>query len=471
MGYSREEYTYDGVSAQEWPVNFSLGFLDRADVRVYVKGELDGLGDQIFRTFTWLSDGLIRVTDPIAADTQVVIERTVSKDELEISLTNTGPITRDTLARGFTQLMMNIHELLDGRLDSFTGVLLDKVEGLRIQTLAYRDETLTIRDAAEVIRANAELERLAAETARLAAEAAQAAAEAEATQAGTERGLADAAKVAAQAAQGLAETAQAASEAARDLSLQYRDAAQAARDAAQAAQTGAETAETNAGTQATAAAGSASTAATEADRSKTEADNAAASAAAAAVFDPSTLITVPVGGVMHVLNSTVPDGFLKANGAALSRTAYEALFAVLGTTYGSGDGTTTFNLPDLRGEFIRGWDDGRGVDAGRAVGSSQDSENKAHSHDDTFSIASHNETFRVDMAANSSNGAIFANGSNVSVGGGSGSTSTLSTSGAQARDRLTWNINHSHSISGSVASAGGAEARPRNVAAMAVIRY
>lgn len=60
--------------------------------------------------------------------------------------------------------------------------------------------------------------------------------------------------------------------------------------------------------------------------------------------------------------SSAPSGFLKANGAAVSRTTYSALFALISTTFGVGDGSTTFNLPDLRGEFVRGYDDGRGVD-------------------------------------------------------------------------------------------------------------
>lgn len=61
-------------------------------------------------------------------------------------------------------------------------------------------------------------------------------------------------------------------------------------------------------------------------------------------------------------------GWLRANGAVVSRTTYANLFAVIGTTFGSGDGSTTFNLPDLRGEFIRCWDNGRGVNSGRGFG-------------------------------------------------------------------------------------------------------
>ena len=80
---------------------------------------------------------------------------------------------------------------------------------------------------------------------------------------------------------------------------------------------------------------------------------------------------IPSGAVMYFAGQTAPTGWLKANGAAVSRTAYTALFAAIGTTYGTGDGRTTFNLPDLRGEFVRGWDDGRGIDSRRALGSAQ----------------------------------------------------------------------------------------------------
>ena len=59
---------------------------------------------------------------------------------------------------------------------------------------------------------------------------------------------------------------------------------------------------------------------------------------------------------------TVPAGTLECNGQAVSRTTYAGLFALIGTTYGPGNGTTTFNLPDYRGQFMRGWDHGRGLD-------------------------------------------------------------------------------------------------------------
>lgn len=82
-------------------------------------------------------------------------------------------------------------------------------------------------------------------------------------------------------------------------------------------------------------------------------------------------VGVPTGAIAYFAHTTVPYGWLKANGAAVSRTVYANLFALIGTTYGAGDGRTTFNLPDLRGEFIRSWDDGRGIDSGRVFGGAQ----------------------------------------------------------------------------------------------------
>lgn len=79
----------------------------------------------------------------------------------------------------------------------------------------------------------------------------------------------------------------------------------------------------------------------------------------------------PPGTVMFFAANSAPSGWLKANGSAISRTAYANLFNVVGTLYGVGNGSTTFNLPDLRGEFIRGWDDSRGVDSGRGFGTWQ----------------------------------------------------------------------------------------------------
>ena len=119
---------------------------------------------------------------------------------------------------------------------------------------------------------------------------------------------------------------------------------------------------------------------------------AAAASAAAAAATAATLLSVadlytllennrvPIGMVLPIGTITVPSGYLPCDGAAVSRTTYAGLFAVIGTTFGIGDGVTTFNVPEIRGEFIRGLDQGRGIDAARAIGSAQTDAMQGHTH-------------------------------------------------------------------------------------------
>ena len=64
----------------------------------------------------------------------------------------------------------------------------------------------------------------------------------------------------------------------------------------------------------------------------------------------------PIGTIFAFAGSSIPSGYLACNGGAISRTTYADLFAVIGTTYGRGDGSTTFNLPNLTDKFIQGSD-------------------------------------------------------------------------------------------------------------------
>jgi microcystin-dependent protein len=83
---------------------------------------------------------------------------------------------------------------------------------------------------------------------------------------------------------------------------------------------------------------------------------------------------MPVASVCAFASLTAPAGWLKCDGLAVSRTTYSVLFGIIGTTYGVGDGSTTFNLPNLVGEFIRG------TPVGRDVGSKQAGSLAAHTH-------------------------------------------------------------------------------------------
>jgi phage-related tail fiber protein len=151
--------------------------------------------------------------------------------------------------------------------------------------------------------------------------------------------------------------------------------------------------------------------------------------------------STPAGTVIHVARNSAPSGYVKANGAAVSRTTYAALFAAIGTTFGAGDGATTFNLPDLRGEFIRGWDDGRGVDSGRAIGTAQLDQMQKITGQTKYTLGS-NGGFTgaftgVDNAAGTGGGfgSVYAYGSTVFDSSASPNARVSSTTSGETRAR------------------------------------
>ncbi len=132
---------------------------------------------------------------------------------------------------------------------------------------------------------------------------------------------------------------------------------------------------------------------------------------------PNGTGVVPVGTVIMYYGATAPTGYLECNGQ--STTGYDDLIDLIGS-----------NTPDLRGEFIRGWDNGRGVDTGRALGSTQDDEFESHLHGETASLA----------------------GAGAQIGSGAGVLNAVS----YTRD---------------TSETGGTETRPRNVALMYCIKH
>ena len=84
---------------------------------------------------------------------------------------------------------------------------------------------------------------------------------------------------------------------------------------------------------------------------------------ASAFYGDGTNLTgaMPTGAIIPYAVTAAPTGFVLCNGAALSRSTYSTLFAVVSSLYGDGDGSSTFNVPDLRGRFIGGWDAGTSV--------------------------------------------------------------------------------------------------------------
>ena len=165
--------------------------------------------------------------------------------------------------------------------------------------------------------------------------------------------------------------------------------------------------------------------------------------------------SVPSGAVMPFANNVVPTGWLAANGAAVSRTTYAALFAAIGTLYGVGDGSTTFALPDLRGYFVRGA--GINSDAATASGAfgvKQADDFQSHTHTGSSTSAgahTHTVSFRSSPDDSPASG---GGGANASTGG---STNT-SSAGA-----------HTHTIT--ITASGGTETRPANIAMLYCIKF
>ena len=157
--------------------------------------------------------------------------------------------------------------------------------------------------------------------------------------------------------------------------------------------------------------------------------------------------SLPVGSMVAFPKGPVPVGFFEANGGLLSIAAYPDLAAYLGTTFNTGtEGAGNFRLPDSRGEFLRGWDNGRGVDAGRVIGSVQGAEMAAHSHYNNV---------RTSPDGNASS-AVTSFGPALTV----------------ATSKVLQTSTNTYSDAGNypLSTAGGAETRPRNLAVMWCIK-
>ena len=165
---------------------------------------------------------------------------------------------------------------------------------------------------------------------------------------------------------------------------------------------------------------------------------------------------VPAGTVIAYASSTVPTGFLECNGANVSRSTFAQLYSAIGNTWGSGDGSSTFGLPDLRGEFIRGWDNSRGVDGSRSFATTQSSQNQQHNH--SISDPSHSHNMR-----------------GLALSGGSGSVAITLGSGQSYQigysDIISSRTSGTASTGISINNQGGSESRPRNVSLMYIIKF
>lgn len=192
-----------------------------------------------------------------------------------------------------------------------------------------------------------------------------------------------------------------------------------------------------------------------------------------------------VGRIGTFAMATPPPGWFRANGAAVSRTVYAALFAKIGTNYGAGDGVSTFNLPDPRGKFVRIWDDSRGVDLGRALGSDQADAIRSHTLTGSTSEAgAHTPTAYTDNQGkhihNNHHGNLTPDGADFGTPGEprnplNGTDApylvTTTTESGEHAHNVTVNPVPPHIHLFTASYVGGAETRPQNIAFLACIKY
>ena len=151
--------------------------------------------------------------------------------------------------------------------------------------------------------------------------------------------------------------------------------------------------------------------------------------------------SVPPSAVLACAGA-VPSGFLECDGSAVSRTTFSALFAAIGTTYGVGNGTTTFNLPDIKGRTIFGKEVSEsrltsaisGINGGTLGAAGGNQSPQAHTHTGgTNTVGNHQHTGAADVAAFNTNGAIppYAHSGGGALTGAAGSHShTFTTDGS-----------------------------------------
>ena len=185
----------------------------------------------------------------------------------------------------------------------------------------------------------------------------------------------------------------------------------------------------------------------------------------------STVNGVPRGSVFCIAHTSIPSGYLECNGDALPNgtgtvqgiTAdFSALRALIGA-----------NLPDLRGEFVRGFDNGRGADSGRNMLSSQSASNAPHNHSISLSGTTSNKSLTGSvtriaetMAAFGTASGVFSKTSNINT------ATTPNATDSSPAGGFSMDASHDHTFSASGTSGNnGTEARPRNIAMMYIIKF
>lgn len=471
MALSYVQKLGDGITRN---FDFAFEYLSKRHVTVMVNG--------VPAPFTWASVFSVQLATAPAAGAVVEVRRTTPREERLVSFTdgstlvatdlNTSTLQSFFLAQeAFDQGAASMAVTEDGQYSAQTRRITNVGSPVNNSDVVNKEWALsaanTNLNAAVTAKHQAETARTAAQTARTGAETARTGAETARTEAQTARTDAQSARDSASGHRLNASNHEQAAKDARDVTITKLGEATTQAGLAQTARVGAETARTGA-----------------------QAAEARAVALAGGML-------VPTGAVIQFATQTAPAGYLVADGSLVSRAVYPALFTAIGTTFGAGDGSTTFALPNLVSQFVRG------AGPGRAVGSTQADEIKSHTHAassasagghthtgtiaeggahthgaSTASAGAHTHTVPFSRAAESrwdnansqqSRQHIMGTAATTSSAGAHTHTVTINSGGAHTHTMTVAEAGaHTHTVT--VTAAGGTETRPANIALLYCIK-
>lgn len=182
-----------------------------------------------------------------------------------------------------------------------------------------------------------------------------------------------------------------------------------------------------------------------------------------AIGATGAIAALPAGVMIDYAATVAPAGWLMCDGSAIKRDVFASLFATIGTTYGNGDGSTTFNLPDFRGRFARYMDNmgtaagAASRDTGRVLGATSQADSTKRP---TTALTTGNES------GTHTHTGSWGNVVGITSGAAGGGATVISTLTAASGTTATQSANHTHTVTGG----GDAETRPINLACNRIIK-
>lgn len=186
---------------------------------------------------------------------------------------------------------------------------------------------------------------------------------------------------------------------------------------------------------------------------------------------------VPAGGVIPFAGATAPSGFVLCDGSAINRTTFATLFGVIGTIYGVGDGSTTFNVPDLRGRVVAGQDDMGGTSANRLTGTISGLDGDVlgasggieHLALSTAQLAGHTHTVAITTSGTAPTADLNLTVGTIGAGAGIMVANPAINEIPSGRGSVAVN-SHTHNVNGTTAAAGSGAAHT-NIQPTTILNY